>query len=395
MAMKTIVTSGVALVSAAAIIAATPEVLRPPTVEVAAVQEGVTPSESSPGSLDVTALSMLGALNAFFKGYNGADSLNGPLVPKDVDRYLAGGAGGRDGVVGDDPATARNESVDDWNPWTGVGTPSLLYYFVDEGIASQGIRFDYDDILFSAGPRALLAKIVDDLGLSELVDFVVEPVVALAGVVGINLRDLDPTSWVKGGLRDGLKRATETLADILNIDAYLPPAVVAVLRDPVGALIRVIQALVPSQRPTASASARLQVPSGETGDDATTPSAVEKGTASATAERDLDPKTAPAAEGGSPQGGESPVAAPSKVDARVPSVIADQVKAIRDGLKDAKAKAEQARAEYIAARTEAITERTLERLDRVRARFGGKPKPVSESGDRADSGSPETGEPGE
>lgn len=45
-----------------------------------------------------------------------------------------------------------------------------------------------------------------------------------------------------------MKRATETLAEILNIDAYLPPAVVAVLKDPVGALIRVIEALLPREQ---------------------------------------------------------------------------------------------------------------------------------------------------
>ena len=385
MALKPILTSGVALVGAAAIIAATPEVLRAPTVEVAAVQDGVTPSEDSPGSFDLTALSMLGALNAFFKGYNGADSFNGPLAPKDVDRYLAGGAGGADGIVGDDPATIRNESLDDWNPSAGMGAQSLLYYFIDEGIASHGIAFDYDDILFSAGPRALLAKIFDDLGLTELVDFVVEPVVVLAGVVGLNLRDLDPGKWLQGGLRDGVKRATETLAEILNIDAYLPPAVVAVLKDPVGALIRVIEALIPREQRAAPTGVRLQIPDAAVGAEPATP-AIETRPEGTTVERELDSETSPVSEGGSP-GAVNPVEGQPTFDLRVPSAIAEHVKAIGDGLKDAKAKVKQARADREAAR-EAFAERTVERLDRVRTRFGGKPTPVSQGNDGADAGSP-------
>ncbi len=188
MALKPILTSGVALASAAAIIAAPPELMPAPTVEVAAAQSMPTPTKISSAKYELTALSLRNALNALFEGYDGGDSLHDPLGPGDVDDYID--VDGRDNYLGNNPATPDiDESLDDWGPRVGFGVEALVYYLIDEGLASLGITFHHDDILFSAGQTALIYKIADDLGLYGLLQFISNPLIALPEEVGDFLTD--------------------------------------------------------------------------------------------------------------------------------------------------------------------------------------------------------------
>lgn len=168
MALKPILTSGVALASAAAIIAATPELMPAPTVEVAAAQSMPTPTQISSAKYELTALSLRNALNALFEGYDGGDSLHDPLSDEHAEQY---------GV--DLNPDGKLNTGDEWDPWVGFGVEALLYYLIDEGLASLGVTFHHDDILFSAGQTALFNKIAQDLNLDGLLAFISNPLIAL------------------------------------------------------------------------------------------------------------------------------------------------------------------------------------------------------------------------
>ncbi len=196
MALKPILSSGVALVSAAAIVAAAPAIMpTPPPVEVAHAVP--TPAKISNAKYELTALSVFGALNALLEGYDGDDS------------------------AGD----AQDEGV-------GLGVESLLYYLLDEGLASVGLDTEYDDVFFTGGDGALLFKIADDLGLLPVAAGITDPVGALLGPLGVALLS-DPIGSIAvlTGLEDVFVAITDPVGTLLG------PEGVALLSDPIGTLL--------------------------------------------------------------------------------------------------------------------------------------------------------------
>ncbi|WP_157521258.1 hypothetical protein [Mycobacterium sp. ACS4331] len=268
MALKPILTSGVALAGAAAIIAATPEIMPAPTVEVAAAQSVPTPTKISTAKYELTALSLRNALNALFEGYNGDDSVGEALGYDDVEPYGVD-VDGWDDILEDDPDTAYDESADNWDPRVGFGVEALLYYLIDEGLASLGVNFQLDDYLFSAGQTALFYKIATDLGLDGLLAFISNPLSALPPEVGDLLTD--PVGLVEGTPLEPILRIfhdpinadpTGILAlvaalptiigetPILDVfkdpTEFLGPELTQVLTHPLGTLVAIIGALIPN-----------------------------------------------------------------------------------------------------------------------------------------------------
>jgi hypothetical protein len=350
MALKPVLASGVALVSAAAVVAATPEVLRARTLEVAPVSEGTDPAEIAPGEVDLTALSMLGALNAFFGDYRGVDPMRDVVAPGQSAPPHADGTG-----PGEVPRSLIGQSEGSWAPAQVLGLPLPVHNMMDDSLVNADFAFNVDGALFSASPRELLNQIADELYLDAWVDLIVQPVEVLAGVVGIHLN-----------MRDGWRNVRETVGVILDLAVLLPAQLIVVLRDTVTAFVRVVTDLVTGQQPQVG-------PTVQRDDLPVRDHALDADDQAPAADRRLELDGAASA---APDSGDTT----QKPFGRLRDALAEQTAAIGNGLKDIKEKAKQARADRKASLEEAKEQRRLERKDRARPHSGSGAGTETETG---------------
>jgi hypothetical protein len=339
MALKPILASGVAVVSAAAVIAATPEVLRARTLEVAPVAQGADPAAIAPGEYDLPVLSMLGALNAFFGDYKGVDPMRGAVASSDPAHPNADGAGS-----GEVSRSLVAETHGVWSRPDDLALQIPAGNLVDGSLQAPSFVGEDGRVLPDAGE--VFDQIIDDLGIGTWVGLIVKPVEVLAGAIGIHLN-----------MRDGWRAVRTTVRTLLNLATLIPAQVVEVVRKSIDGLVRAIEAVLPVRGPKVAGTA-LRIDAQPTGAEAFAADA-EKPTPG----RQLD------FDGGANAAPDSSDTTSKRIG-RLRDAVAEPTTAIGSGLKDLKEKVKQARADRKAALEGSKEQRRLERRDRVRP-FGG------------------------
>lgn len=349
MALKPVLASGVALVSAAAVVAATPEVLRARTLEVAPVSEGTDPAHITPGDYDLTALSMLGALNAFFGDYHGVDPLRDVPSPAPVVGPQTVGAPSGPGEV---PQSLFGGLDGVPYPTDGLVVDLPVQSMVDDPLATR-VLYDYAGLMF-ATPSQLFDQIADEMALDAWVGLIVQPVEVLAGAVGIQLN-----------MRDGWRNVRETVGVILDLAVLLPTSVIVVIQETLSAFVRAVTDMFTTSRSESGSTVQSIDISPQ--QDGPVADGLEDTTVDRHVDLDVAAKTASASGEKAPAPGE------------LGEGLVEQSTDIGAGVRDIKEKVKQARADRKAAMAEAREQRRLERADRVRPHGGSAPATETES----------------